>query len=308
MSVPIKTSTSTPRRKRSLKLSKREEITGWLFVAPMFIGFIIFCFGPIIASFIISFTDWNLLQSPKFIGFHNYINMFKDDSFIQCMGNTLYFVITMVPIILVVSMALAIILNKDIKGKTFFRSAFYFPSIVSTVAISMVWLWVFSPSDNGLLNSILHTIGISGTTDWLGNASTVKPSLVAMRTWQASGYYMLIFLAGLQTIPIELYEVADIDGASRWKKFWHITIPILSPVTFFVTIMLMIEAFNIFESIYVMTEGGPLGATNTLMYYIYSNGFKLYKMGYASALAWVLFLILAILTLIQFKLRKEEVN
>lgn len=309
MDLPVKTSAGLPaKKKRRFTLAKKEELTGWLFVAPMLIGFIVFSFGPILASLLISFTDWNLLQPPKFVGINNFIKMFKDTQFIQSMGNTLYFVITMVPVILVVSLFLAIILNQKIWGKAFFRAAFYFPSVVSTVAISMVWLWVFSPGNNGLLNTILHFFGMKESIAWLGNAETVKPALVIMRTWQSAGYYMVIFLAGLQTIPQELYEVAEIDGASKWKKLWHITIPLLSPVTFFVTIMLTIEAFNIFEAIYVMTEGGPAGATNTIMYYIYHNGFTLYDMGYASAQAWVLFLILAILTLIRFKLRKEEAN
>jgi ABC-type sugar transport systems, permease components len=309
MNLPIQSlKRKNPRRKRGFNLSKREAATGWFFVVPMFIGFIIFSFGPILASLAISFTDWDLLQTPKFVGLKNFADMFKDDLFLQCMSNTLYFVIIMVPIVLVVSMALAIILNQNLKGKAFFRSAFYFPSIVSTVAISMVWLWVFSPSNNGLLNTILAKVGIMNTPDWLGNMSTVKPSLIFMRTWQSAGYYMIIFLAGLQTIPPELYEVADIDGASKWQKLIHITIPLLSPVTFFVTIMLMLAAFNIFEAIYVMTDGGPGGATNTIMYYIYHNGFRLYKMGYASALAWILFLILVVLTVIQFKLRKDESN
>jgi len=267
-----------------------------------------FSFGPILASLILAFTDWNLLQAPKFVGFNNFASMLDDQYFKQCMSNTLYFVVTMVPIILTVSMGLAIILNKDIKGKAFFRSAFYFPSVISTVAISMVWLWVFSPSNNGLLNTLLGKLGMAGSVDWLGNMGTVKPAMVAMRTWQSAGYYMVIFLAGLQTIPQELYEVADIDGASRWRKLINITVPLLSPVTFFVTIMLMIAAFNIFEAIYIMTEGGPGGATNTIMYYIYHNGFRLYSMGYASALAWVLFLILVVLTAVQFKLRKDEAN
>lgn len=309
MVLPAKTNTGTaPGIRRRFSLARQEELTGWLFVAPMLSGFIIFSFGPILASLVIAFTDWNLLQPPKFIGLDNFRNMFKDQYFIQCMNNTIYFVATMVPIILVVSMGLAIILNKDIKGKAFFRSAFYFPSVVSTVAISMVWLWVFSPSNNGLLNTLLSHLGMAKPVDWLGNMGTVKPALVAMRTWQSAGYYMVIFLAGLQTIPPELYEVADIDGASRWRKLINITVPLLSPVTFFVTIMLMIAAFNIFEAIYVMTEGGPGGATNTIMYYIYHNGFNLYSMGYASALAWVLFLILVVLTAVQFKLRKDEAN
>ena len=308
MNLPIKISRQQPKVKKRFNLAKREEQTGWFFIAPMLLGFTIFTFGPILASLAISFTNWDLLQTPKFIGLNNYINMFKDESFRQCISNTLYFVVTMVPVILIVSLGLAIILNQNIKGKGFFRAAFYFPSVVSTVAISMVWLWVFSPSNSGLLNTLLRYLGVMNTPDWLGNIATVKPSLVAMRMWQSAGYYMIIFLAGLQTIPGELYEVADIDGASKWEKLRYITIPMLSPVTFFVTIMLMLAAFNIFEAIYVMTEGGPAGATNTIMYYIYHNGFKLYKMGYASALAWVLFLMLVILTIIQFKLRKEESN
>lgn len=295
----------SPKNKKKLTGLKKESIIGWTFVLPMFIGFCIFCFIPIIASLGISFTDWNLLQPPKFVGIKNYTAMFKDESFRQCLGNTFFFVITMVPSILITSLLIAIILNKGLKGKAFFRAAFYIPCITSTVAISLVWLWIYSPQ-SGLLNSILSLFG-KGNVDWLGNPSTAKPSITIMRLWQASGYYMLMFLTGLQTIPDQLYEVAEIDGASKWEKLRYITIPLLSPTTFLVMILLIIESFNIFESIYVMTEGGPAGATNTIMYYIYHNGFTLYKMGYASAIAWFLFAILIILTLIQFKVRKEDV-
>ena len=293
------------KKQKKFSQSQKESIIGWTFILPMFIGLCIFCFIPIITSLGISFTDWNLLESPKFIGIKNYTNMFKDSSFRQCLSNTLFFVVMMVPSILIVSLFLAILLNKGLKGKAFFRSAFYIPCITSTVAISMVWLWIYGPQ-NGLLNSALSIFGIKGA-DWLGSVSTAKPAIAFMRLWQASGFYMLMFLTGLQTIPDQLYEVAEIDGASKWQRMIYITIPLLSPTTFLVMVLLVIESFNIFECIYVMTDGGPAGSTNTLMYYIYHNGFSLYKMGYASAIAWFLFAILIILTLIQFKCRKEEV-
>lgn len=290
---------------KNISLGQKENFLGWSFILPMLIGFCIFSFGPIIASLIISFTNWDLLSKPKMIGIENYINVFNDKRFIQCVSNTLYFVVTMVPIILITSFIIALLLNREIKGKTFFRSAFYIPSITSTVAVSMVWLWIYGPKQ-GILNKILQLFGMQQSIDWLGNPKTVKPALVAMRVWQATGYYMLMFLTGLQSIPKELYEVSDLDGANFWQKTWHITIPLLRSITILVTILLIIEAFNIFEAIYVMTEGGPAGATNTLMYYIYHNAFKLYRMGYASAIAWILFIILMILTVIQFKIKKEE--
>ncbi|MCM0646911.1 sugar ABC transporter permease [Clostridium swellfunianum] len=294
-----------PRNRKGLKNSTKESLVGWSFILPMLIGFCIFCFIPIITSLGISFTDWNLLQAPKFVGLQNYTRLIKDSSFIKCVSNTLFFVLTMVPSILVISLILALILNKGLKGRGFFRAAFYIPCITSTVAISMVWLWIYGPQ-NGVLNSVLGTFGIS-SVDWLGNPLTAKPALVIMRIWQASGYYMLMFLAGLQTIPDSLYEVAEIDGATKWEKIRHITLPLLAPTMFLVIILLTIESFNIFEAVYVMTEGGPAGATDTLMYYIYHNGFRLYNMGYASSIAWFLFLVLIVLTLIQFKFKKEDI-
>lgn len=288
-----------------LKHSKKDSLIGWSFVLPMFLGFCIFCFIPIVVSLGMSFTDWNLLQSPKFVGLQNYNRMFRDESFIQCLKNTLFFVVNMVPSITIISLTLALILNKGLKGRGFFRAAFYIPCITSTVAISMVWLWIYGPQ-NGVLNSVLNIFGIA-SIDWLGNPSTAKPAIVIMRMWQASGYYMLIYLTGLQTIPDNLYEVAEIDGASKWEKIRYVTLPLLAPTIFLAMVLLVIESFNIFEAVYVMTEGGPAGATNTLMYYIYHNGFTLYNMGYASAIAWFLFAILIVLTIIQFKLKKEDI-
>jgi ABC-type sugar transport system permease subunit len=289
------------------RLEKKESWTGWLFILPLIIGVGIFTYGALVYSFQISLTRWELLTPPVFVGIKNYVKIFHDPVFKDCLLNTLFFVITIVPCGIVLALFFAIILNQKIKGISFFRSSFYMPCITSTVAVSMVWLWILNP-DLGILNTILRTIGILDPPRWLESTLWAKPALVLLRLWQVAGYYMIMYLAGLQSIPNELYEAADLDGASTWKKIRHITIPLLSNTTFFVTTLLIIEAFNIFESIYVMTEGGPGGSTNTLMYYIYTRGFQSAppRMGYASAMAWVLFLILFVVTLVQFVIRKKN--
>lgn len=296
---------SGPSTSAKFSLKKQESITAWLFILPTLIGFSIFTFGSIIYSFFISLTDWDLLTPSKYIGFSNYLEIFKDADFWQCMYNTVYFVVALVPSVLVLSMFIAIIINKRAKSlSNFFRVSFFMPSVTSTVAVSMVWLWMFNP-DSGIFNNVLHMVGLNGPR-WLEDPNWAKPALIVMRVWQMCGYYMIMFLAGLQTIPENLYEAAEVDGATKWQKTKNITIPMLANTTFVVAIMLVIEAFNIFEAIFVMTDGGPAGSTNTIMYYIYSSGFKLYRMGYASALAWVFFAILFILTLVQFKFKKEK--
>ena len=288
-------------------LKRREACTGWLFVSPALIGFSIFTFGSILYSLYLSFTDYNLLSKPNWLGLQNYVKAFTDDQyFYPYFGNTFYFVVALVPIVLVVSLLLAILINKKAGRLTKgYRVALFLPSITSTVAVSMVWLWIFNP-DMGILNNILTAIGLNDVPLWLGDPAWSKPALVIMRVWQMSGYYMLMFLAGLQTIPETLYEAADVDGATGWQKFIRITVPMLSNTTFVVAILLVIEAFNMFESIFVMTKGGPLGSTSTIMYYIYEQGFTNYNMGYASALAWIFFAIIMVVTLIQYRFRHEQ--
>jgi len=287
-------------------MARREAITGWLFILPILIGFLVFVVFSIVYSLIISLTKWDLLTPQVFVGLENYISVFKDERFYQVLYNTVYFVIGIVPTVLILSMLLAIgINNKANKLTNFFKAAFFAPNITSTIAIGMIWLWIFNPT-NGLINTILYSIGISNVPQWLESVVWAKPALIIMRVWQMCGYYMIMFLAGLQTIPQTVYEAAEVDGAKKWKKFRCITVPMLSNTTFFIIIMLIIEAFNIFEAVFVMTEGRPAGTTNTLLYYIYYNGFIVYKMGYASALAWILFAILFVLTLIQFKLRNKK--
>ena len=295
------------RRGRRLNLKQREALTGWLFVSPALIGFGIFTFGAILYSLYLSFTDYDLFGTPEWVGLENYIKAFTNDEyFYQYFGNTFYFAIVLVPVVLVISLFLAILINKKVGKLTkAYRVALFLPSITSTVAVSMVWLWIFNP-DMGILNNFLTAIGFHNPPMWLSDPEWSKPALIIMRVWQMSGYYMLLFLAGLQTIPETLYEAAEVDGASSWQRFTRITVPMLSNTTFVVVILLIIESFNMFESIFVMTEGGPLGSTSTIMYYIYEQGFMSYNMGYASALAWIFFALILVFTLIQFRFRREQ--
>ncbi|WP_316340427.1 sugar ABC transporter permease [Clostridium sp.] len=295
------------KNKKRMSLKTKEALTGWLFVSPALIGFSIFTFGSIIYSLYLSLTDYDLMSKPKFIGLENFIRAFtKDEYFYKFFGNTLYFVVFLVPIVLVISLLLALLINKKVGRMTkAYRVALFLPSITSTIAVSMVWLWIFNP-DMGLINNLLTAIGFNNPPMWLNSPETSKMALIIMRVWQMSGYYMIMFLAGLQTIPQSLYESAQVDGANKIQSFFKITLPMLSNTTFVVIILLVIEAFNMFESIFIMTNGGPLGSTSTIMYYIYEQGFGNYNMGYASAIAWIFFVIIMIITLIQYKFRNEQ--
>jgi len=287
-------------------LAQQEAITGWLFLAPVLIGFSIFTFGSMIYSLYISLTKWNLLSSPHFIGFENFKYIFKGDPFFwEYLWNTVYYVIALVPVTLILSLLFAVILNKKGTGRlnSVFRACIFLPCVVSTVAVSLVWKWILN-ADIGMLNNILRNIGVANPPGWLTDKRFAKLALVIMRVWQMSGYYMIMFLSGLQSIPAELYEAAKVDGASKSKQLFKITIPMLRPTTFAVTILLVLEAFNIFEAVLVMTEG-RLG-TSSLMYYIYQLGFMSYDMGYASAVAWIMFVIIMGFTILRFKLKKDN--
>ncbi|WP_291651208.1 sugar ABC transporter permease [Clostridium sp.] len=295
------------KKDKRISLKTKEALTGWLFISPALIGFSIFTFGSIIYSLYLSLTDYDLMTKPKFIGLENYIRAFtKDESFYKFFGNTIYFVIFLVPIVLAISLLLAMLINKKAGRMTkAYRVALFLPSITSTIAVSMVWLWIFNP-DMGLINNMLTAIGFHNPPMWLNSPDTSKMALVIMRVWQMSGYYMIMFLAGLQTIPESLYESAQVDGANKIQSFFKITLPMLSNTTFVVIILLVIEAFNMFESIFIMTNGGPLGSTSTIMYYIYEQGFGNYNMGYASSIAWIFFVVIMIITLIQYRFRNEQ--
>jgi len=280
-------------------LSKREAKWFYICISPWLIGFIIFTLGPMIFSLYASFTRWNIFQPPKWVGLANYIRLFtRDRIFPKALFNTFYYTFLSVPISMVISLLLALLLNMKLKGMRIFRTIFYLPSLIPVVAMSMVFLWVFAP-DTGVLNSILSFFGIKGPA-WLLDPKWVKPALVIMSLWGVGGSTLLL-IAGLRGIPEELYEAAYIDGASKMQILFKITLPLLSPIIFFNLVMGIIGSLQTFSQVYIMTGGGPNNASTTIVLYLFENAFRFYRMGYASAIAWVLFLIILGFTLIVLK-------
>lgn len=292
-----------------IKVSRRKEtIEAWLFILPNFVGFMVFTVFAVTFSLWISIHQWDLFNPPVNVGLSNFTRLItQDQDFRRVLWNTLYFVVGIVPLGTAVALGLAILVNRSLKGVTFFRTVFYIPSVSSTIAVGIVWIWLLDPQF-GVINYLLRTVGIDTPPNWLGSPIWAKPALILMDIWQYAGYYMVIFLAGLQGIPEQLYESAMLDGATSWQKFWRITLPLLSPTTFFVVIMKMIGVFNIFEQPFIMTGGGPSGSTETIVYYIYNNAFQWFNMGYAAAIAWVLFLLVFAITYIQFRYQGRWVH
>jgi multiple sugar transport system permease protein len=288
------------------RLMNNDNMVGYLFVAPLILGLIIFTYGPVLAAFFLSFTKGDYISTPKWIGVDNYTALLKDKLFWQSLRNTLYYVAGVVPAGMVLSLLLALAMNQKLRGIVFFRSIFFLPTISSSVAISLMWLWIYNP-EFGVMNFLLDQVGIKGPT-WLSSPAWAMPAVVVMAVWRGLGYNMLIYLAGLQGIPEVYYEAASIDGAGAWAKFWNITLPLLSPTTFMLLILGLIGAFQVFEYTYVMTQGGPVYATLTMVLYVFNNAFRDFEMGYASALAYVLFFILLALTIIQFRMQRRWVH
>lgn len=285
--------------------ARHEERMFYLFISPWLIGFILFWAGPIIASFVLSFTNWNLLGDPQWVGLANYTKMTTDKFFQIALVNTLYYGIGSVTLGVAVAFLLALLLNQKVYGQAMFRTIFYLPSVVSGIAVALLWLNIFNP-DFGLLNQILVRLGVENPPGWLVSPQWAMPALIIMSIWGAGGS-MVIYLAGLQSIPEHLYEAASIDGAGRWTKFWVITVPMMSPVIFFNLITGFIASLQAFVQILVMTDGGPANATLVYGLYLYRNAFRLFQMGYASALSWALFIVIITITVIQFALAKRWV-
>ncbi len=285
-----------------MKLRDNNHIVGYVFTSPFIIGFLVFTLYPIISSLYYSFTDYNLLQAPRLVGLDNYKTMFLDDErLIKSFAVTFTYVFGSVPLRLAFALAVAMMLNRVIGGVGLYRSAYYLPSLIGgSVAVSIMWTQVFG--DQGLVNSFLGLVGIPSSTSWIGSPGTALWTLVALSVWQF-GSSMLIFLAGLKNIPTSLYEAASVDGASGIRKFFSITLPLLSPIILFNLIMQLISAFMTFTPAYIISRGtgGPLD--NTLLYslYLYRRAFEFYEMGYASAMAWIMLILIAVLTLIIFK-------
>lgn len=293
--------------KKASHFKARNIALGYGFLLPNIIGFIIFTFIPIIASFILSFTSWDGFGKIEFIGMKNFVALFSDSIFKTSMLNTLIFTIVSVPLTLVLALGVAMLLNNGIKGIKIVRAAFFLPYVTAALAVAVVWQLLYHPT-LGPINQFLMSIGIDNPPKWLSSTKTAMISVIIMYIWKMVGYYMIIFLAGLQGVPKQLYEAAQIDGANKVESFFHVTIPMLSPIIFFTSIIALINSFKVFTEIYALTGGGPGNATNVLVYNIYAEAFKKYNLGYASAQSYVLCLIIIIITLIQFRGQKKWVN
>jgi multiple sugar transport system permease protein len=292
---------TTPARTtaRISRTAWRRNLEGWLFASPWIIGFVLWTLGPMVASFFIAFTEWDLISAPRWVGTANIQEMLRDPLVVQALKVTTIYAITSVPLHIIFGLSLALLLNTRISGLRFYRTAFYLPSVLSGVAVALLWRWLFS-KEFGLINALLYRFfGIEGPS-WLGDQAWALPSLVLMSLWGV-GSGAIIYLAGLQGIPTELYEAAEVDGARGWNRLWNITLPMMTPVLFFELVTGIIGALQVFTQALIMTNGGPNNATLFYLLYLYQNAFQYFRMGYGSALAWVLFLYILVLTLLTYR-------
>lgn len=283
------------------ELEKKDKITALIFILPAVIGTFIFIIIPVIFSFSLSFFDWDLLSPIKFVGLSNFKSILTDSTFMQILTNTFVYAISTSVFAVIIPLVLACILNGKIRGSNFYKSAYFLPFITPMIVIAIVWQWIFDPNI-GCLNHLLHL-----HINWLYDTKFAMPALIAVSVWKLIGYNMIIFLSGLSSINQELLEAAKIDGANEIRIFKDITIPLLSPTIFFVVVITSITSFQVFDLIYVMTQGGPNNSTMVLVYSIYKYAFQYFDIGKASAIAYILFAIIFVLVLIQWKLRKKIV-
>ena len=281
--------------------------TAYMFLLPNFIGFLCFTLIPIVCSMGLSFMEWDSANPMKFVGLENFKRLVTDSTFRISLWNTVYYSIFTVPLTMAAALGLALILNQKLKGIHIFRTIFFFPHVASLVAVAVVWNLLFHPT-LGPINNVLRAIGIANPPGWTSTIDWAMPVIIIVSIWKSMGYYMILYLSGLQAIPGELYEAAKVDGANAFERFKNITLPMLTPTTFFVSIMLTIACFKVFDLISVMTNGGPGRATNVLVYYIYNTAFISYEFGYASAVSMVLFAIVLAITIVQFKAEKKWVS
>ncbi|MEF2246981.1 MULTISPECIES: carbohydrate ABC transporter permease [unclassified Paenibacillus] len=293
-------------RKKS-SMTRRNRITGYTFLLPNIIGFALFVFLPVLASFFMSFTEWNGFGPLKFVGLSNYIKLFEDDNFKISFINSIIFTIISVPITLFLALIVSVWLNAGIKFIKLFRTAVFLPYVTATIAVAVVWQLILNPS-MGPVNNILRNIGIDQPPGWFSASAWALVSVAIVYIWHSIGYYMVLYLAGLQGIPDHLYEAAELDGAGAVAKFFRITLPMLSPIIFFTVIMGVINSFKVFDFIFVLTQGGPGRSTQVLVYTIYNVAFKQFSFGYASAMAYVLFMLILVFTYLQFKGQNKWVN
>lgn len=293
----------TSAKKNSLRA--RKTLVAYSFIMPNLIGFFVFTFVPIVFSLFLSFCEWDSGNPIKFVGLKNFIYMFtKDNSFRISLLNTVYYTVVTVPVTLALSLFLAILMNKPLKGRVFFRSVLFFPYVASLVAIAVVWMALFNP-DRGPVNNVLMAIGISNPPRWAASTTWAMPTIIGLTVWKGMGYYMIVYLAALQGVSRDLYEAASLDGANKWQQFINITWPCVTPTTFYILVLLMVSTFKSYDIMYITTQGGPGEATKVLAYHIYNQAFVSAKFGYASAVAMILLAIIVLVTLIQFRFEKK---
>lgn len=283
-------------RSRALK----RNLVAYSFIAPNFVGFAVFTLGPIVFAFILAFLHWDGSNPITFAGLDNFIRLFDDDQFKTALWNTVVYTGGTVPLTVAFSLGLAMLLNQKIAGRNFFRSVSFFPYVASLVAVAVVWNMIFNPA-KGPVNMLLAQLGVEKLPGWAASKDWAMLTVILFSVWKNMGYYMIIYLAGLQGINPELYEAGDLDGANKWHKFRFITVPQLSPTTFFVLIMLTIQCFKVYDQIYMITQGGPGTSTLVLVYHIYNTAFLSWNLGYASSIALVLFALVLIVTVLQFR-------
>jgi len=299
--------------KESFLEQLNKQKVSYLFIALPATLFFIFQLAPVFISFFWSFTSYDVIHAPRFIGLSNYKNILLNDPlFWQAIRNTIVYVIGVVPIGICFSLILAVAIDQKIKFKNLFKSIFFLPTVTAIVAVSVIWKWLYAGEKYGLLNYMIMKLGFQ-PVDWLANPAWVLPSIMIMSVWAGVGYNMILFLAGLQTIPQAMYEAAEIDGAGFWKKFFHITLPLLKPTIVFVTMMAFVFSFQVFEQVYIMTSGqggigGVLNSGLTIVAYLYDKGFQKFQMGYASAMAYIIFFIIFMLTMINKRLMKSDIE
>lgn len=297
-----------------MKLNLREHIEGYLFISPWILGMLLFALGPILASFGLAFTRWNLFTEPEYVGWANFQKLAHDPLFYKSVFNTIYYTVFAVPLGLVLALGLAMLVNHRLRGVNFFRTAFFLPNVVAGIAMLLLWKWLFDPNF-GLINLFLDWTGLMAVFEWVGigrpqwisSRAGAMPGLVFMSIWGLGGS-MMIFLAGLQNIPRELIEAAELDGAGPWKRFRYVTVPLLTPTIFFLTMVGVIGSLQVFNQAYVMTQGGPAHATLFYVLYLFQTAFERFQMGYACAMALVLFIITLIVSLIQLAMGKKWVH
>ena len=292
------------------KKARKDFFTGMGFILPSLLGFLIFTFIPVVISLCLSFTSWNFMEGIegiKFNGLANYIRLFSDEWFLNSYKNNIIFTAVTVPVLIALGLVMATIINKYIYGGGVVRTMIFIPYIASVVAVCTVWMVLLQPS-YGPVNEFFRSIGIANPPGWLADFKWSLPSIMIIYVWQQVGYYSIVFLAGLKGLPEDVYEAAKVDGASSIRQFFSLTVPLISPTTFFLTIMGIIGSFKVFDQISVLTQGGPGSSSSVMAYYVYRTAFDYFEMGYANTLAWALFVLVFIVTLVQWKMQAKFSN